>query len=184
MAVIGPQRYLGNTGARLTPRPFRPARRPSVCRAQNRAPPPLPANSAKTCFSSAFMCFPAEGCCAKIRLPGALPAGDLGLLRVLELRGTRELEARSQAWRPWRAYAAMYLWNEGVGSHGRRNAVCGKKRTSGRKNDSRVASRRKVLPLVHCAAGWGRLAGRASSAPTMKEREIRSGRGRIPVGRS
>jgi 3-methyladenine DNA glycosylase/8-oxoguanine DNA glycosylase len=28
----------------------------------------------------------------------------------LSLKSTRELEHRAQPWRPWRAYAAMYLW--------------------------------------------------------------------------
>jgi len=42
--------------------------------------------------------------------PDAFPAGDLGLLRALGLRNPRELESRAQRWRPWRAYAAMYLW--------------------------------------------------------------------------
>ncbi len=42
--------------------------------------------------------------------PDAFPAGDLGLLRTLGLRNTREVERRSERWRPWRAYAAMYLW--------------------------------------------------------------------------
>jgi AraC family transcriptional regulator of adaptative response / DNA-3-methyladenine glycosylase II len=43
--------------------------------------------------------------------PDAFPAGDLGLLRALNLKSSRELERRSEAWRPWRAYATMYLWN-------------------------------------------------------------------------
>jgi AraC family transcriptional regulator of adaptative response / DNA-3-methyladenine glycosylase II len=43
--------------------------------------------------------------------PDAFPSGDLGLLRALNLPSARELERRSEAWRPWRAYAAMYLWN-------------------------------------------------------------------------
>jgi AraC family transcriptional regulator, regulatory protein of adaptative response / DNA-3-methyladenine glycosylase II len=43
--------------------------------------------------------------------PDAFPAGDLGLLRALNLTSSRELERRSEAWRPWRAYASMYLWN-------------------------------------------------------------------------
>jgi AraC family transcriptional regulator, regulatory protein of adaptative response / DNA-3-methyladenine glycosylase II len=43
--------------------------------------------------------------------PNAFPTGDLGLLRALALTSTRELERRSEAWRPWRAYATMYLWN-------------------------------------------------------------------------
>ncbi|MGI9074104.1 MAG: hypothetical protein ACR2JB_22950, partial [Bryobacteraceae bacterium] len=38
-------------------------------------------------------------------------AGDLDLLRAVGLRNSRELERRSRAWRPWRAYAAVYLWS-------------------------------------------------------------------------
>ena len=41
----------------------------------------------------------------------AFPAGDLGVLRALGTRSAREAEARAEAWRPWRAYAAMHLWN-------------------------------------------------------------------------
>jgi len=43
--------------------------------------------------------------------PDAFPSGDLGLLRALRLRNSRELENRAEGWRPWRAYAAMYLWS-------------------------------------------------------------------------
>ena len=42
--------------------------------------------------------------------PDAFPSGDLGLLQAAGMRQARELEERSQAWRPWRAYAAMQLW--------------------------------------------------------------------------
>lgn len=42
--------------------------------------------------------------------PDAFPTGDLALLKAMELRSPRELERRSEAWRPWRAYAAMYMW--------------------------------------------------------------------------
>ena len=46
--------------------------------------------------------------------PDAFPAGDLGLRRAAGNGNgpvdEAELEARSQAWRPWRAYAAMHLW--------------------------------------------------------------------------
>ncbi|HTV65757.1 MAG TPA: AlkA N-terminal domain-containing protein [Bryocella sp.] len=43
--------------------------------------------------------------------PDAFPAGDLGLLRALGFQNPRALEARAERWRPWRAYAALYLWN-------------------------------------------------------------------------
>ncbi len=46
--------------------------------------------------------------------PDAFPSGDLGLLRALGLGSTREVERRSERWRPWRAYAAMYLWGNGL----------------------------------------------------------------------
>ena len=42
--------------------------------------------------------------------PDAFPSGDLGLLRSLGLKNPNELERRAEAWRPWRAYATMYLW--------------------------------------------------------------------------
>jgi len=43
--------------------------------------------------------------------PDAFPSTDLGLLRVTGLNDFRELENHAEAWRPWRAYAAMYLWS-------------------------------------------------------------------------
>jgi AraC family transcriptional regulator of adaptative response / DNA-3-methyladenine glycosylase II len=42
--------------------------------------------------------------------PDAFPAIDLGLLRSAGLSNPRQLASRAEAWRPWRAYAAMYLW--------------------------------------------------------------------------
>jgi AraC family transcriptional regulator of adaptative response / DNA-3-methyladenine glycosylase II len=42
--------------------------------------------------------------------PDAFPSSDLGLLRAMALENSRDLELRAEAWRPWRAYAAMYLW--------------------------------------------------------------------------
>jgi AraC family transcriptional regulator, regulatory protein of adaptative response / DNA-3-methyladenine glycosylase II len=45
--------------------------------------------------------------------PDAFPAQDLGLLRASGCRTARDLERRSQQWRPWRAYAAMHLWSGG-----------------------------------------------------------------------
>jgi AraC family transcriptional regulator of adaptative response / DNA-3-methyladenine glycosylase II len=48
--------------------------------------------------------------------PDAFPSGDLGLLRASGEGSARDLERRAEAWRPWRAYAAMYLWNIPGGS--------------------------------------------------------------------
>ena len=45
-----------------------------------------------------------------LRDPDAFPAGDLGLRRALGI-GPRDVLARGDAWRPWRAYAALHLWN-------------------------------------------------------------------------
>ncbi len=46
--------------------------------------------------------------------PDAFPASDLGLLKSRAWNGSepsaRELLLRAEAWRPWRAYAAVYLW--------------------------------------------------------------------------
>jgi AraC family transcriptional regulator of adaptative response / DNA-3-methyladenine glycosylase II len=51
----------------------------------------------------------------ELREPDAFPHADIGLLRAMTgpdgVRPTPEaLLARSQAWRPWRAYAAQHLW--------------------------------------------------------------------------
>jgi AraC family transcriptional regulator, regulatory protein of adaptative response / DNA-3-methyladenine glycosylase II len=50
-----------------------------------------------------------------LREPDAFPTSDLGLLRAMEKREQTMTKARlvelSEAWRPWRAYAAMYLWS-------------------------------------------------------------------------
>ena len=44
----------------------------------------------------------------------AFPTGDVGLQRGLARKGQRpsanEVAARAEAWRPWRAYAAIHLW--------------------------------------------------------------------------
>jgi AraC family transcriptional regulator, regulatory protein of adaptative response / DNA-3-methyladenine glycosylase II len=49
--------------------------------------------------------------------PDAFPSTDLGLLRALGLETSRELDLRAEAWRPWRAYAAVYLWSIGSKRH-------------------------------------------------------------------
>jgi AraC family transcriptional regulator of adaptative response / DNA-3-methyladenine glycosylase II len=50
-----------------------------------------------------------------LREPDAFPTADIGLLRALEDSSGRrpapaELLAKAEAWRPWRAYAAIHLW--------------------------------------------------------------------------
>lgn len=54
----------------------------------------------------------------ELREPDAFPADDAGLLRAMAVidgrRPTaRELLARAERWRPWRAYAAQHLWASG-----------------------------------------------------------------------
>jgi AraC family transcriptional regulator, regulatory protein of adaptative response / DNA-3-methyladenine glycosylase II len=49
-----------------------------------------------------------------LRDPDAFPASDLVLRNRLGGISARELHARAEAWRPWRAYAAMHLWTAGV----------------------------------------------------------------------
>jgi AraC family transcriptional regulator of adaptative response / DNA-3-methyladenine glycosylase II len=51
----------------------------------------------------------------QLREPDAFPAADVGLLRALaDRRGKRptpqQLLDKAERWRPWRAYAAQYLW--------------------------------------------------------------------------
>ncbi len=47
--------------------------------------------------------------------PDAFPAGDLGIARALQQgygRPTpKQITAMAEKWRPWRAYAAIYLWH-------------------------------------------------------------------------
>jgi AraC family transcriptional regulator, regulatory protein of adaptative response / DNA-3-methyladenine glycosylase II len=47
--------------------------------------------------------------------PDAFPAADLGILKALQQGDTRptpkQILKRAENWRPWRAYAAMYLWH-------------------------------------------------------------------------
>ena len=42
--------------------------------------------------------------------PDAFPATDIGLLNALKTRDAKAVDALSQAWRPWRSYAVMRLW--------------------------------------------------------------------------
>ena len=43
--------------------------------------------------------------------PDAFPHQDLGLQKALAVKKASEALALSEKWRPWRAYAAMQLWN-------------------------------------------------------------------------
>ena len=47
-----------------------------------------------------------------LRDPDAFPQGDLGLLKAMELQKPKDLLVMAEAWRPWRAYAALHLWND------------------------------------------------------------------------
>ena len=42
--------------------------------------------------------------------PDAFPLGDLGIKKALGMTRAADITARTDAWRPWRAYAAIYLW--------------------------------------------------------------------------
>ncbi|MGH8460313.1 MAG: AlkA N-terminal domain-containing protein [Stenotrophobium sp.] len=42
--------------------------------------------------------------------PDAFPHGDLALMKALGLRKAQDMIAATEAWRPWRAYAALHLW--------------------------------------------------------------------------
>jgi AraC family transcriptional regulator of adaptative response / DNA-3-methyladenine glycosylase II len=42
--------------------------------------------------------------------PDAFPAGDLAVMRALGLRDARQSERIAEAFRPWRSYAVMALW--------------------------------------------------------------------------
>lgn len=45
------------------------------------------------------------------REPDAFPETDLGLVRAAQVDSPKALLARAEAWRPYRAYAATYLWS-------------------------------------------------------------------------
>jgi AraC family transcriptional regulator of adaptative response / DNA-3-methyladenine glycosylase II len=52
-----------------------------------------------------------------LKNPDAFPASDLGLLKAMDCSAA-ELKQHAEAWRPWRAYAALLLWNSLPGSGG------------------------------------------------------------------
>ena len=83
-----------------------------------------------------------------LHLPDAFPAADLGILKALG--GTaRAAEARSHAWRPFRAYAVMHLWH----SLGEPHADDDDDRLPARRAAPPRARRRADRPLPAGAAG-------------------------------
>jgi AraC family transcriptional regulator of adaptative response / DNA-3-methyladenine glycosylase II len=42
--------------------------------------------------------------------PDAFPTGDLGLVKASRLQSAKAIQKAAERWRPWRAYAAMHLW--------------------------------------------------------------------------
>lgn len=46
-----------------------------------------------------------------LRDPDACPASDLGLMKALGVTKPAAVLAAADAWRPWRAYASLHLWN-------------------------------------------------------------------------
>jgi AraC family transcriptional regulator of adaptative response / DNA-3-methyladenine glycosylase II len=72
--------------------------------------------------------------------PDAFPTGDLALLRALDLANSRELERRAEMWRPWRAYATIYLWNDARSHVARKaNSILSAKKIAVEKSRSRRA---------------------------------------------
>jgi len=47
--------------------------------------------------------------------PDAFPSADLGIIKALTENGNvpknKDILALAEQWRPWRAYAAIYLWH-------------------------------------------------------------------------
>ncbi len=46
-----------------------------------------------------------------LRSTDAFPASDLAVMKALEVATPRQAGILSESWRPWRAYAAIHLWN-------------------------------------------------------------------------
>jgi len=71
----------------------------------------------------------------------AFPGSDLILLKRMQKNGkrptARKLETISEDWRPWRAYAAMYLWANDTGNT--EQDIC-------QKNSSLIISTQKLAP--------------------------------------
>jgi DNA-3-methyladenine glycosylase II len=57
------------------------------------------------------------------RDPDAFPATDVGLIRAANVPDAPALLALAESWRPWRAYAATYLWTVVPQPQGARSSV-------------------------------------------------------------
>jgi AraC family transcriptional regulator of adaptative response / DNA-3-methyladenine glycosylase II len=77
--------------------------------------------------------------------PDAFPHGDLGLRRALggraALASAAEVWSRGEAWRPWRAYAALHLWNSPQARPRRRRVADEKARSPHREKKRPTHSR-------------------------------------------
>jgi AraC family transcriptional regulator of adaptative response / DNA-3-methyladenine glycosylase II len=82
--------------------------------------------------------------------PDAFPSGDLVLRQAVGSCTARELEATSQAWRPWRSYAVMLLWQaprvERIESGRRAHALLDRNssRTGGNRGSAAVRTPRRA----------------------------------------
>ena len=47
----------------------------------------------------------------------AFPASDLGLLKASGMNSAKKLASHANDWRPWRGYAALYLWSSQIHQH-------------------------------------------------------------------
>ena len=83
-----------------------------------------------------------------LREPDAFPSADHSLVRTFGLATSRELERRSLAWRPWRAYAASYLLSFADDFRMRGNALA----SVPKKAPTRKAAFRRQIPAVRRAS--------------------------------
>jgi AraC family transcriptional regulator of adaptative response / DNA-3-methyladenine glycosylase II len=44
--------------------------------------------------------------------PDAFPENDLGIKRGLNETSSARIRTAAEAWRPWRSYAVMHIWNQ------------------------------------------------------------------------
>jgi AraC family transcriptional regulator of adaptative response / DNA-3-methyladenine glycosylase II len=92
--------------------------------------------------------------------PDAFPSGDRVLRRMAGDLSTRQLDIRSQAWRPWRAYAVMLLWQQAT-DEGPRRKHAQPPRGSGGTGESPQLKERGFIPSERTITDvWARRDGR------------------------